>query len=61
MGIETVQNLKKEGNIGRRPNADRQNEKNCWWNVYDSWNDIDFKDRFRLIRKSFELIIIKPS
>ena len=27
MGIETVQNIKKKDNIGRRPNAERQNAK----------------------------------
>ena len=40
----------------------RQNAKNWRRNVYDSWDDIDFGDGFRLTRKNFDFISnrIKP-
>ena len=39
MGVEPIQNLKKDGTIGRRSNVDRQNVTNWCGNVYDSkWN-----------------------
>ena len=52
-GIESVRNLKKDGNIGQRQNVDRNNAKNWWTNVYNNWDEIDFKDRVRITRKLF--------
>ena len=56
-GIEGVRNLKKDGNIGRRQNVDRNNAKNWWTNVYNNWDEIDFKNRFRITRETFHYIL----
>ena len=57
MGVETVQNLKEVVHIRRSPNVERQNATNSCRNVYDSWDDIDVKDRFSLTPKNVDFIL----
>ena len=47
----------KDGNVGRRLNVDKQNEKSWCRNVYDCWNDIDFKDRFHSTHENFNFTL----